>query len=123
MTEPTGFRFYRRRSFKADEFEAMNTTSVIQAQHSETSQAPNDPVPNKSLNKLVDSHWQGLRCTVSKAIQHDTDAEGVVPRPPKVSWVTLTHGAVCEPHMLLFHTNLDTVLEEQTHIRREENRT
>lgn len=84
MTEPTGFHFYCRRSFKADEFEAMNTTSVIQAQHSETSQAPNDPVPNKSLNKLVDSHWQGLRRTVSKAIQHDTDAEGVVPRPPKV---------------------------------------
>lgn len=122
MTEPTGFRFYRRRSFKA-EFEAMNTTAVIQAQHSETSQAPNVPVPNKSLNKSVDSHCQGLRRTVSKAIQHDTDAEGIVPRPPKISWVTLTHGALCEPHMLLFRTNLDTVLGEQTHIRREENRT
>lgn len=84
----------------------MKTTSVIQAQHSEMTQAPNVPVPNTSLNNSVDSCCQGLRRRVSKAIQYDTDAEGVVLRPPQITWLTLTHDAVCKPHVLLFHINL-----------------
>ena len=71
--------------------------------------------------KSVGWYRRGTKARGEYSIRHQR--RGGRPETSQISWITLTHAAVCEPHMLLFHTNLDTILGEQMHIRREENRT